>query len=394
VKRITPPAPRSNSIIDLLRVSSEGFLWLGVAVVVAFLGWWKSISIVFLLATFMLALVLINGVVARLHVRRVRVALPSVPPVFVGEDILLRTLASNVSSLGASVSVSETIAGETHTWFLSNLPAGAAAPCHSQRQLQTRGVHAAQVRIASGYPLGLVAYYTPPHIHQLLVLPALGVIDSSGMRRWIQRQTGSDDRVRRTLRTLSSEQADIRGVRQYRPGDAMRSVHWRTSARRGELMVREFDSAQATHLVVVVEPWLPDRPTARERASVEAALSLAATIATSWSTAFEMPVTVAVAGDADSVQSTVRSQRGIREVLAPLARVAGRDRFESLQRDDFRLKFSRVCGLVVSSRPQSPYAAGLTRAFGRPFAAISPLDRLPWYQPPKGLAMAEEPARS
>lgn len=393
MKRITPPTPRSASILDL-RVSPEGFLWLGVAVVVGFLGWWKSISIVFLLALFMLALLLVNAVLARAHARRVSLTLPSVPPVFVGEEILLRTTASNAGSRGATVTIAEVIAGEAQTWFLSDLPPRATIPCHSQRQLPRRGQLAAHVHLTSGYPLGLVSYCAPVRVHQLLVLPALGVIDADGMRRWIQRQAGGEDRVRQTLRTLSSDQADIRGVRQYRPGDSMRSVHWRTSARRGELTVREYDAARATHLVVVVEPWLPAHPTPRQRADLEAALSLAATIANGWSTSFEMPVTVAVAGEPDSVQSTMRSQRGIREVLAPLARAAGADRFDPLQRDDFHLKSIRVCGLLVSSRADSPYAGALTRAFGRPFVAVSPAERLPWYSPPRDPAPRPGNARA
>jgi uncharacterized protein (DUF58 family) len=38
--------------------------------------------------------------------------------------------------------------------------------------------------------------------------------------------------------------SDVRGVRAYVPGDAARLVHWRSTARRGELMVRELESAQ------------------------------------------------------------------------------------------------------------------------------------------------------
>jgi uncharacterized protein (DUF58 family) len=38
--------------------------------------------------------------------------------------------------------------------------------------------------------------------------------------------------------------AEVRGVRAYTPGDPARLVHWRSTARRGELMVRELESSE------------------------------------------------------------------------------------------------------------------------------------------------------
>ena len=39
----------------------------------------------------------------------------------------------------------------------------------------------------------------------------------------------------------SGHGTDLYGVREYRSGDPLRRIHWRTSARRGELVVREFE---------------------------------------------------------------------------------------------------------------------------------------------------------
>lgn len=45
----------------------------------------------------------------------------------------------------------------------------------------------------------------------------------------------------------------VRGVRDYVPGDPLRQVHWRASARRGELVVKEVDEPVGTELVLVVD---------------------------------------------------------------------------------------------------------------------------------------------
>ncbi len=46
---------------------------------------------------------------------------------------------------------------------------------------------------------------------------------------------------------------DYYGVREFRPGDPLRHVHWKTTARRGELVVREFEREAGTPLVVLVD---------------------------------------------------------------------------------------------------------------------------------------------
>ena len=57
----------------------------------------------------------------------------------------------------------------------------------------------------------------------------------------------------------------VRAVRPYVPGDAARLVHWPTSARRGELVVREHEPPPAVGVALVVD--LRGRPTPRVAAS-------------------------------------------------------------------------------------------------------------------------------
>ena len=47
---------------------------------------------------------------------------------------------------------------------------------------------------------------------------------------------------------------EIFGVREYRPGDTLRRIHWRSTARRGELVVREFEPPGVQNLGVFLDP--------------------------------------------------------------------------------------------------------------------------------------------
>lgn len=59
----------------------------------------------------------------------------------------------------------------------------------------------------------------------------------------------------RTLQEVASKGAgsEFYGVREYRAGDPLRHVHWRTTARRGELVVREFERETGAPLVLLVD---------------------------------------------------------------------------------------------------------------------------------------------
>ena len=66
-------------------------------------------------------------------------------------------------------------------------------------------------------------------------------------------------------------------LREYQPGDDRRYIHWRSSAKAGRLLVRQFLDTRRSHLTVVVDAD-PERYTGGEE-DVETAISVAASVA-------------------------------------------------------------------------------------------------------------------
>ncbi|MGH7764806.1 MAG: DUF58 domain-containing protein [Candidatus Dormibacteraceae bacterium] len=63
---------------------------------------------------------------------------------------------------------------------------------------------------------------------------------------------------------------ELFGVREYRPGDALRRIHWRSSARHGELVVREYEPPGVQTLAILCDPRPADRKIADQVARIAA----------------------------------------------------------------------------------------------------------------------------
>jgi hypothetical protein len=90
------------------------------------------------------------------------------------------------------------------------------------------------LQVTHGDPFGLVT--TERRIadpQPLIVTPRVTPLADAGLR------SSSGDGAQHDLNMLATERADELIAREYRPGDPLRRVHWRQTARRGELMVRQ-----------------------------------------------------------------------------------------------------------------------------------------------------------
>jgi uncharacterized protein (DUF58 family) len=56
-----------------------------------------------------------------------------------------------------------------------------------------------------------------------------------------------------TAQTTSVSDLAFHALREYVPGDDLRHVHWRSSARHGQLLVRQFLDTRRSHLVAIVD---------------------------------------------------------------------------------------------------------------------------------------------
>lgn len=82
------------------------------------------------------------------------------------------------------------------------------------------------------------------------------------------------------------------GVREYRPGDTPRHVHWRSTARAGQLIVKEFAAETEPGLTIALDLRASSVVGRDENTSLELAIKIAATLAR-YAHQHDLPVTLA-----------------------------------------------------------------------------------------------------
>jgi uncharacterized protein (DUF58 family) len=120
---------------------------------------------------------------------------------------------------------------------------------------------------------------------------------------------------------LASEVGDsleFIGTREYREGDPLRKIHWRSWARLGKPVVKEYQEEYFSRIALVLDTFLPKRPRPRERERFEATISLLASVAGHFSRSEEVVDILAAGPDLYEV-STGRSLGYLDNVLDVLA---------------------------------------------------------------------------
>ena len=117
-------------------------------------------------------------------------------------------------------------------------------------QFHKRGVYRVKAcEIAAIDPLGVSAFAGRVACDgELVVYPVpkeMPLIPISGAERH-----GLQERTRVALRGSS---VDPDGIREYMPGDPLRHIHWRQTARTGKLNVIEFEEPQTSNLVILLD---------------------------------------------------------------------------------------------------------------------------------------------
>jgi uncharacterized protein (DUF58 family) len=141
--------------------------------------------------------------------------------------------------------------------------------------LPQRGRYAlGPLRISTRFPFGLIQRAVWLDCDdELVVLPRLGQLRPAWLRHCPPAPHGVHG-----ARRPGYVPGDFFAVREWQVGDSVRWVHWRSTARHRELVVRQFEQPGERQLAVLLDLWAPEEPTAEHARRVEWAVSFTATL--------------------------------------------------------------------------------------------------------------------
>lgn len=270
-----------------ISISREGLCYLGVIGFILLGALIRDINLLMLLFGMLVGPLVCSWVLVVVSLRGVRVARQLPDEIIAGEPFNVQVALTNGKRRGHSWSVAcddriepawvptaaAPLRGGVLFW---RTPAGETSVGSYRACLTQRGRYRwGPLSVSTRFPLGLIRRSMRfDNVATVTVLPRMGQMQPGWTRpnQTVAHNSRGVDRRRGTL------EGEFLGLREWRPGDSARWIHWRTSARRGELMVRQFERQRNHDLALLVDLWQPANPSAADRERVELAVSVAATM--------------------------------------------------------------------------------------------------------------------
>ena len=269
-------------------LTREGWCYFGVMSVLLAAGLYQQVNLILLVSTLAAGPFLTSWIGSRALLRRLSVVRRVPAYVFSGDPLVVNYTLENGRRWTAAlalfmedslVPVDGAAPGTAISprVFFPRVPGRDRARVRWQTASPRRGKYSFRdLDLGTRAPFGLVERrVTIPLSEEIVIYPKIGQLT----RRWFQLQRQASENRMGKRHDRSSQQEEYHGLRGYRSGDSPRWIHWRTSARRGELMVKEFEQQNEQDLAILIDPWLPRTKIAPElRDAMEQAISFAATV--------------------------------------------------------------------------------------------------------------------
>ncbi len=251
-----------------IRPTREGWIFVTTALAVAAAALNTGNNLLYLVFAAMLSLLVLSGILSESSLRGVRVQRRIDERVYAGRPARGTWVVSRARRRLPALALDlEEIPGRharlrEHGFVtVPYLPGGGEARRTGEWTFDVRGIHRlGRVRVSTTWPFGILRKWFEVELPaDVLVFPAPAADHAGALIRQAGRDGGTIPRARR------GATGDVRGLRDHRVGEDLRTVHWRTSARLRRRVAVERDAEEGGRYEVRVERPPPGGGSERER---------------------------------------------------------------------------------------------------------------------------------
>ena len=269
---VTWEEPRPAKQLRGGMITAIGVVYIGMMALLGLAAMNSQVNLLFAVFGLMIGALLVSGVIGRIMLRRlvVRREMPEVAEVGRRARIVYRVRNRKRFWPTLSVTLRELEAGgpgerfdRQPTAYLLHAPPGAEAIATAEVVPLARGwVRFDRHQLTTSFPFGFVrrSLVRRKLPDRLLVHPPPGAVEPTSVLRFLSAESSG-----LAQRPRSGGNDELFGARDYQPGDALRNIHWRRSARtlmlrspdkpHGSLVVRQMTRVSPPRLVVLVDTF-------------------------------------------------------------------------------------------------------------------------------------------
>jgi len=254
-----------------IRFTFGGLVFSLGALAVGFAAMNTANNLLYLLLGAMLGLIVVSSWLSEQAIRGLDVRRHTPHGVTVGHEVRIQYEVINHKRRLSSLAVELREQGLPVAAFLPRVSAGEETTARSANRFVRRGIYPlGTVTISTSFPFGLFLKERDVEIPgELVIWPR-----HDRVLRAPATGAGKSRALGITLTRAAGTRGDYRGLREYRPGDDPKDIHWRSSARLQVPVVREYDRDSSESLWICLD--LTGQPSEESEALVEVTASLAA----------------------------------------------------------------------------------------------------------------------
>jgi len=259
------------------RLTREGVYFLILTLVFGAAAINTGDNLLHLLLSVLLSLILASGLLAELGLSRL--AARRIPRGLyfegVAGEVALELTNRKLLAPSMSIVVEDQAAGERGRAFFLSIPARSARLQTYPLTPERRGLlELTSLRLSSRFPFGFFEKdRTLKTRDSLLVYPRISPLTREWQAGW-----GSEMETAPNVPLARDSGEEYLGLREYRPGDNPKNIHWRVTARLQKMMVREFLPPDGRQVVLLLDSYLPAEADDDARQALDACCRIAASL--------------------------------------------------------------------------------------------------------------------